>query len=96
MSTAPPSNRVTITREGDRYRVRAWDIHGRLFRDRLSPAFSQLAFQRTWALQQAEKWADYHYLQFDDTIEGESVGEFATTPPTSELTSETHEGHRAP
>ncbi len=68
-----PSQSVRVSREGEHYRVTARDLHGRQIRNRRSPQFSTLAMRRTWAIQQAERWAEQHYLRWDERIEGEPI-----------------------
>lgn len=66
-----PCNRITVTRDGDRFRVECFDNAGKAIRVRRSPQFSTLARRRAWAVQQAEQLSDVLKLYWDGEIEGE-------------------------
>jgi len=64
-----PCNRITVTRDGDRFRVECFDNAGKSVRVRRSPLFSTIALRRTWAVEQASQLSNVLKLYWDGEIE---------------------------
>lgn len=70
-----PSNRIIVTRDGDRFRVECFDYAGKAVRVRRSPLFSTVAMRRTWAVEQASRFSEDLYLYWDGEIEEVNHGQ---------------------
>lgn len=70
-----PSNRIIVTRDGERYRIDCFDHAGKAVRVRRSPQFPTIAMRRAWAVEQASRFSQDFHLYWDEEVNEDNHGQ---------------------